>query len=120
MAQIHALQWSIVFAGALWFTTRWLLERPASRWRHILGGLLAVLLWLPLGYTAGNVGVADGAGGTATFGSDALGTVAIFAAVLSIGALLVGLVLWVEEAADDASDELPGSMRTGRGTRQDD
>lgn len=120
MVQVHALQWSIVFAGALWFTARWLLQRPASRWRHIFGGLLAVVLWLPVAYTAGNVGVADGAGGTATFGSQALGTVAIFAAVVSVVALLVGLVLWVEEAADEASAELPNSMRSGRRTRQDD
>jgi hypothetical protein len=119
MPEVHLFQWVAAFAGALWLTARWLLTRPTSRWRHLAVGLVATLLWLPVAYTAGNVHVADG-GTTVGFGSDALGTVAIVLLVVCIAGLVLGLYLWVEEAADDASAELPASMRTGRGPREGD
>lgn len=115
MADVHVLQWTVAFAAALWLTARWLLTRPQSRWRHIVAGLVATLLWIPVAYTAGNVAVADG-GTTVAFGSQALGTVAIFMVVVNIAGLIVGLFLWAEEATDDASESLPSEMqRPGRG-----
>jgi len=115
MPDIHLFQWTIAYAAAIWWTARWLLTRPESRWRHIAGGLAAVLLWLPVAYTAGNVHVATDGGSKVAFGSGALGALATFMLVVSVGGLILGLFLWVEEAADDASAELPARMRPGRG-----
>jgi hypothetical protein len=117
---IHVIQWATAFVGALWLTARWLLTRPQSRWRHIFGGLMSALLWLPVAYASGNVYVAD-QGRPVQFGSPALGSVSIFMVVVCLAGLLVGLYLWVEEAADDASAELPAEMRRGNAPgRQDD
>jgi len=113
MADVHLFQWVAVFAAALWLTARWLLVRPRSRWRHIVGGLLATILWIPAAFTANNVHVADG-GSKVAFGSNALVSVGTFTVEVCIVGLVVGLYLWVEEAADDASDELPERMQTGR------
>lgn len=120
MPEVHLFQWVVAFGGALWLTARWLLERPRSRWRHIVGGLAATLLWLPVAYTAGNVYVATDGGSTVAFGSQALAGVATFMVVVCLGGLLVGLLLWVEEAADDVSEELPAEMRRGSPRRGDD
>lgn len=119
MAEIHVFQWTAAFVMALFLTSRWLLTRPRSRWRHIAHGLFTTLLWIPVAYTAGNVAVADN-GEVVTFGSDALGSVAIFMIVVCIGSLLVGLVLWVEEEADEASEALPGQMQRGQAPRRGD
>jgi hypothetical protein len=119
MPDVHLFQWVIAFAGALWLTARWLLARPTSRWRHIVGGLMATLLWLPVAYTANNVHVVD-QGTREAFGSNALGGVATFMAVACLAGLVIGLFLWVEEAADEASAELPGSLRRGDPRRGDD
>ena len=114
MTTVHVLQWVAAFGVAAAVTGGWLLVRPRARWRHLVLGLVSTILWIPVAFTAGNVGVAS-EGEVVTFGSEALGSVAIFMIVVSLGALLVGLVLWVEEAADEASSELPSDMRPGRG-----
>lgn len=114
MTTIHVAQWVAAFLAATALTGGWLLRRPRSRWRHLIAGLAATLAWIPVAYTANNVGVADG-GEVVTFGSDALVTLSIFMAIASIAGVLIGLVLWVEEATDDASEELPSDMRPGRG-----
>lgn len=113
MTTVHVAQWTAAFLAAIGVTGAWLLVRPRSRWRHLVAGLVAVILWLPVAYTAGNVGVADG-GQVVTFGSEALAGVATFMIVVNLLGLVLGLYLWVEEAADDASDELPRDMRGGR------
>ena len=116
MPDVHLIQWTAAFAGALWLTARWLLTRPQSRWRHLTAGIVATLLWLPVAYTAGNVYTVS-SGVVTRFGSDALGTVAIVFVVVCIAALVLGLYLWVEEAADDMSAELDSDLQTGRGPR---
>lgn len=115
MAEVHLFQWVVAFAAALWLTVRWLLTRPQSRWRHIISGIVSTLLWIPVAYTAGNVHVATDAGETVAFGSEALGTFAIFMAVVCIAGLLLGLVLWTEEEAQDMSEALPRRMQRGPG-----
>lgn len=114
MTTVHVTQWAVAFLAAFALTGAWLLRRPASRWRHIFTGIVSTVLWIPVAYTAGNVGVADG-GTVVTFGSQALGSVGIFMVVVNIVALLIGLVLWVEENVDEASNELPNDMRARRG-----
>jgi len=111
MAEIHLLQWTAAFIGALYITFQWLVTRPRSRWRHITVGIVSTLLWIPVAYTAGNVGVATDSGEVVTFGSEALGGVAIFMVVVCIGGLVLGLLLWVEEEAEEAHKELPSEMQ---------
>lgn len=111
---VHAFQWVAVFAAAVLLTSRWLLSRPTSRWRHILGGMVSTILWIPVAYQSNNVGVASG-GEIVTFGSGAIGGVATFMIVVCIAGLLVGLVLWVEETVDEAHDSLPEEMQHRRG-----
>ncbi len=106
MPDIHLLQWTAAFAAALYLTCKWLLERPRSRWRHIISGLVSTLLWIPVAYTAGNVAVADN-GEVVAFGSDALGMYAIFMVVVNIAGLVLGLFLWAEEEVEEASREAP-------------
>jgi hypothetical protein len=114
MADVHLVQWTAAFLAATWLTARWILSQPTQRWRHIVAGLVSTILWIPVAYTANNVHVADG-GASVAFGSDSLGMVATFMIVVNIGALLVGLMLWVEGEADEASKALPADMRPGRG-----
>jgi uncharacterized BrkB/YihY/UPF0761 family membrane protein len=114
MPDVHLLQWTVAFAAALWLTARWLLSRPRSRWRHLVGGAAATILWIPVAYTANNVYVATDGGSTVRFGSEALGTVATFMAVVCIIGLLIGLVLWTEEHVDEAHDDLPAEMQHDR------
>ena len=113
MTTIHLFQWTAAFLAAIGVTGAWLLVRPRSWWRHLVAGIVGTILWLPVAYTAGNVGVADG-GSVVTFGSRALTGVATFMIVVNLLGLILGSYLWVEEAADDASDELPNDMRGGR------
>ncbi len=115
MPDIHVIQWTAVFAAAMYFTCKWLVERPRSRWRHIAGSLVSILFWIPVAYTAGNVGVADN-GEAVTFGSDAVGSVAIFMIVVCIAGLILGLYLWAEEEVEEASQEAPNlQQQPGRG-----
>lgn len=110
MAEIHLIQWTAAFLAALYLTCKWLLDRPNSRWRHIVVGLVSTLLWIPVAYTAGNVGVAEG-GAVVAFGSDALGAFAIFMVVVNIVGLLLGLMLWTEEEAAETHERLPSNMQ---------
>lgn len=109
---VHVGQWMVLFIVAAGWTARWLLTQPSQRWRHLVAGIAATLLWIPTAYTANNVGVADG-GTTVTFGSSAIAGVATFMVVASVAGVVVGLLLWVEQSADAASAELPASMRRG-------
>ena len=110
MAEVHLIQWTVAFGGALWLTARWLLTRPGQRWRHIVAGLACTILWLPVAYTADNVHVADG-GTTVAFGSQAFAAVSTFMVVVSLVGIVVGLLLWVEREAEDAHEALPAEMQ---------
>jgi len=113
MPDVHLFQWVAVFAAAIWVTSRWLLSRPTSRWRHIIGGIVSTILWIPVAYQSNNVYVADG-GTTTAFGSDAIASVATFMIVVCVLGIIVGLVLWVEETVDEAHDSLPNRMQHRR------
>lgn len=113
---VHVFQWVALFAAAIGVTATWLLSRPESRWRHILGGIIATTLWIPLAAFSNNVGVASN-GSTLTFGSDALVTLSLFMIVVCIAGLVVGLFLWVEQAVDDAGEAMPPEAQDRRGGR---
>ncbi len=106
MPDIHLIQWTAAFAAALYLTSKWLIERPRSRWRHIVSGLVSTILWIPVAYTAGNVAVADN-GEAVAFGSEALGGFGILMVVVNIAGLILGLFLWAEEEVEEASNNTP-------------
>lgn len=111
MADVHLIQWTAAFVGALYLTTKWMVERPRSRWRHILTTIVSGLFWLPVAYTAGNVGVATDSGDVVVFGSDALATFSMFMILVNAVGLLLGLLLWAEEEAEEAHESLPDGMQ---------
>lgn len=113
MVDVHVLQWAVVFLAATWLTARWLLDPPTQRWRHLVAGIASTLLWIPVAYTSNDVHTATDGGGTVAFGSSAIGGVATFMIVVCVAGLVLGLLLWVEQSADEASAELPRSMQRG-------
>lgn len=110
MPDIHLIQWTAAFVAALYLTCKWLSDRPRSRWRHIVTGVVSTLLWIPVAYTAGNVAV-ESQGEVVTFGSDALATFAMFMVVVNIAGLLLGLMLWAEEETEKTHESLPQEMQ---------
>lgn len=110
MPDIHLIQWTAAFVAALYLTSKWLLDRPPSLWRHLLASTASVVCWILVAYTAGNVAV-ESQGEVLTFGSDALGTFATFMVVVNVAGLLVGLVLWAEEEAEKTEESLPEGMQ---------
>lgn len=110
MPDIHLFQWVVAFLAALGLTASWLLIQPAQRWRHIVSALVSALLWIIVAYTSGNVAVAS-QGQAVSFGSEALGAFAIFMVVVDIVGLVLGLLLWTEAEAEDASRSLPDDLR---------
>jgi hypothetical protein len=111
--QIHLFQWVVAFAVASGFTAAYLLRRPTSRWRHIAAGIANTLLWIPVAYLSNNVYVLSDAGNKVAFGSEALVGVGTFMVFVSLLALIVGLVLWVEEEAEAMSAALPQELQRG-------
>lgn len=110
MAEIHLIQWTAAFAAGMYLTSKWLLDRPRSRWRHFVVSIVATLLWIAVAYTAGNVGVAS-EGEVVAFGSAALSTFSIFMVVVNIAGLLLGLMLWAEEEVEETHESLPEEMQ---------
>ena len=110
MPDVHVIQWTVAFGLALYITFSWLVSPPTSRWRHLVVGIFTTLLWIPIAYTAGNVGVAD-SGESIAFGSTALATFSTFMIVVCIAGLAVGLLLWTEEHAKEADVAMPDSLR---------
>lgn len=109
--EIHVTQWVVSFAVAAAFTGAWLLRRPPSRWRHITVGIVATLLWVPVAYLSNNVYVLSEAGNKVAFGSEALVGVGTVMVVVNILGIILGLLLWVEETADEAHDALPEELQ---------
>ncbi len=112
MPDIHLVQWTAAFVLAMGLSSVWLLRRPQSRWRHIVVGLISTLLWIPVAYTAGNVGVVS-EGQVIAMGSDALAIFAVFMAFVDLAGLLLGLLLWAEEDVEETSQQLPQNVRVG-------
>jgi len=108
MAETHVLTFVVVLALTMWWTKGWLINRVASRWRHLLGSLVSTIAWVYLAFTATRV--ADTSGGvTIIFGSDALSTFAAFMAFVSVLGVLLGLLFWTEETGREVSEDLPKS-----------
>ena len=108
MAETHLWQFVAMLTLTMWWTKGWLINRVASRWRHILGALVSTIAWIYVAFAATRV--AQGSGGvTIVFGSDALSTFAGFMAFVSVLGVLLGLLFWTEETGREVSEDLPKS-----------
>jgi nitric oxide reductase large subunit len=112
---VHLFQWVAAFAVAAGFTGAWLLRPPTQRWRHLAIGITGSILWIPVAYLSNNVYVLSDAGQKVPFGSEALVGVGTLMVVINILGTILGLVLWVEETADETEDSLPRKMQHRRG-----
>lgn len=115
MATIHVLQWFALFIVAAWFSKATLMDRGGGiRWRQFVSALVSAILWLPLAFASTRV--ADGATGVVTtYGSEALGWIAMLMVLVMVLTAILSLVLWSQEEAEESFDELasdlPGPQR---------
>jgi hypothetical protein len=112
---VHLFQWFAVWIAAVWWSKHTLMDRGGGvRWRQVLSSLIGVVLWIPVAYISTNVAAGD-AGVVTLYGSEALGFVGVFMAIVMVLVLLLSLVLWEEEeagaAADELKSQLPGPQR---------
>lgn len=108
MADTHVLQFVTMLALTMWWTKSWLIDRVASRWRHLVGALASTIAWIYIAYTATRV-MDTSAGVTIVFGSGALGTFAVFMSFVSVIGIILGLLFWTEETAREVSEDAPQS-----------
>lgn len=108
MAETHILQFVTMLALTMWWTKQWLVDRVASRWRHLIGALASTIAWIYLAFTATRV-VDTSSGVTVVFGSGALGMFATFMAFVSVIGIFLGLLFWTEETGEEVSQDVPKS-----------
>lgn len=114
MAETHLLMFVIPFATNVWWTKSWLMDPVTQRWRFAVSALAGAIAWVYLAYTATRV--VDASGGVQiVYGSQALAVFCAFMAFVSVIGIILGLLMWTEEAGEDTVGEL--RRRTGRGTR---
>jgi len=114
MPETHLLMHLVAFAGALWWTKSWLIDRPASRWRYILASLSGIPLWIVAGYTATRA--ADASSGVVViYESLPIAYFSFLMAFVSAVGFILGLYLWAEEEGEETAAELRGGLRTGPG-----
>lgn len=103
---VHLFQWFALWIGALWWSKHTLMDRGGRvLWRQVLSSLTGAILWVPVAYLSTNV--AAGNGGVVTlYGSQALGYIGVFMSIVMVMTLILSLVLWSEEEAESASNEL--------------
>jgi len=114
MPETNLLMHLAAFGGALWWTSKWLIARPASRWRYLLASLVSVPLWIVARYTATRAG-AGSSGVVIIYESLPIAYFAFLMAFISVVGAILGLYLWTEEEASDAAEELPDGVRTNWG-----
>jgi hypothetical protein len=108
MAETHLWQFTAMLVLTMWWTKSWLINRVASRWRHLTGALVSTIAWAYISFTATRV--ADPSGGvTIVFGSEALATFAAFMAFVSVIGIFLGLLFWTEETGREISEDVPKS-----------
>lgn len=106
MAETHILQHLAGFVLAMWWTKSWLMQRTVARWRFAISGLTGSILWIFVAYTATRA-LDTSSGVTIAFNSMPLAYFSAFMAFVSVIGTMLGLVLWTEEEARDATEEMP-------------
>lgn len=113
MAETHLLMNVGVLLTATWWTKSWLMDPIQSRWRFIVASLTSIPMWIFVAYSSTHV--VDPSNGVGhAFGSMALAYLAVIMAVVSVAGLIIGVLLWAEEEAQETAQTLPGAVRPGR------
>lgn len=112
MAETHLFQHLAGFLVAMWWTSKWMITRPVSRWRFAVSALAGSILWIFVAYTATGA-VAASSGVVIEYQSMALAYFSAFMAFASVVGIFLGLLLWTEEEGKAASENLPESVRSG-------
>lgn len=114
MAETHLFQHLGAFVLAMWWMKQWLITRPVSRWRFAVSALCGSILWIYVAFTATG-SVSDSGGVTILFQSMPLAYFAAFMAFVSVVGIILGLALWTEEEGEQASQNLPQTVRSNLG-----
>ncbi|TQQ78593.1 hypothetical protein EGH24_13810 [Halonotius terrestris] len=110
MAETAVIQQVAAFLAALWWTSKWLIGRPVSRWRFAVAALAGAILWVFVAFTAlGSQWASSGV--VITYQSPALAYFSAFMAAVSVIGIVLGLLLWTEEETDAAVDSVPDRLR---------
>lgn len=118
MAETHIIaHFAVPFIAAVWWTKSWLMDPIQSRWRFAISALVGTIVWVYLAYAATR-GVEGSAGIQIVYGSTALAYVCGLMALVSFIGIVLGLLLWTEEAGRDTVGEL--RQRSGIGGLPDD
>jgi len=114
MPEPHLFHNIAMLALSMWWTSKWLISRPVSRWRFAVSALAgaiawALTAWLSLGSTSASSGV------QILYGSQALAYFCAFMAFVSIVGIVLGLALWTEEEIEQTGEGVPDELRSGLG-----
>ncbi|MFB6197103.1 MAG: hypothetical protein ABEI52_02380 [Halobacteriaceae archaeon] len=106
--EVHLFQHVALLVMLFWWTKGWLLEKPETqqRWRFIVAALAGAIGWIIVAYTATG-SVAASSGVTILYQSMAIAYFSAFMAFLSVIAIPLGLLMWVEEETEKASEDIP-------------
>jgi len=114
MAGTHLFQHVAMLIMLMWWTKQWLIARPVSRWRFAISALAGAIGWLYVAFTA--LGVEAGSGEVVIqYQSPSLAYFSGFMAFVSFIGIVLGLVLWTEEETEEASQDIPASVRSRLG-----
>jgi len=111
MADTALLQATVAFAGALWWTKHWLVNRPPARWRFAVSALSGALLWVLVAFVSTNAQAAS-SGVVVAFESMPIAYFSAFMAVLSVVGTVLGLLLWTEEEVKETGRNVPQNLRS--------
>lgn len=115
MATTHVIaHFAVPFALVMWWTKGWLMEPIRSRWRFAVSALTSTIAWIYLAYTATR-GVEASGGTEIVYGSMALAYFCAFMGLVSFIGIVLGLLLWTEETAEETKTTMSerGRPRVG-------
>lgn len=110
----HLYQHLIAFIGAMWWTKKWLITRPVSRWRFAVSALAGSILWIYVAFTA-TQSFNSSSGEVIAYQSMPLAYFSTFMAFVSVIGIILGLLLWTEEETEQASENIPAQVRSRLG-----
>ena len=109
MAETHLFQHLAAFVVAFWWTSKWMITRPVSRWRFAMSALAGAIVWIYVAFTAlGSVATTGGV--TVLIQSQSLAYLAAFMAFVSVVGMILGLFLWTEEEGEKATEGVPDEV----------
>lgn len=110
MTDTHVLMLVVPFATNVWWTKSWLMDPIDSRWRFAVSAFAGTIGWIYLAFASTRVVEASN-GQPIVYGSTSLAYVCAFMALVSVVGIILGLLLWTEEAGSEVTQSLPANIR---------